>query len=110
MFEQLALRPRLHRVKDFHYPLRISTKKTTMVYTRAGATTPTFNPLHKKYHKFNEVYKLLVTTKIANLLFTKYRMRNEAQEVCVRENSVEMNELESLKLVEIDLKLKALET
>ena len=37
-------------------------------------------------------------------------MRNEVQEVCVREKSVEMSELESLKLVEIDLKLNALET
>ena len=37
-------------------------------------------------------------------------MRNETQEVCVRENSVKMNELESLKLVKIDLKLGALET
>ena len=25
-FEQLALRPHLHRVKDFHYPPRIFTK------------------------------------------------------------------------------------
>ena len=37
-------------------------------------------------------------------------MRNEAQKVYVRENSVEMIELESLKLVKIDLKLRALET
>jgi len=37
-------------------------------------------------------------------------MRNEAHEICVRENSVEMNELESLKLVEIDLELRDLET
>ena len=35
-------------------------------------------------------------------------MRNEAQEVCVRENSVLKNEFKGLKLVEIDLKLRAL--
>ena len=28
--------PALHHVKDFHYPLRIFHKKTTIVYTRPG--------------------------------------------------------------------------
>jgi len=41
--------------------------------------------------------------------FLKYKIRNEAQKVCVRKNSVEMNEFESLKPVEIDLDLRALE-
>ena len=36
-------------------------------------------------------------------------MRSEAQEVCERENSVEMNEFKSKKYVEIDLEMRALE-
>ena len=36
-------------------------------------------------------------------------MRSEAQEVCERKNSVEMNEFKSWKLVEIGLKLRSLE-
>ena len=35
-------------------------------------------------------------------------MRSEAQEVCERENLVEMNEFKSWKLVEIGLEMRAL--
>jgi len=36
-------------------------------------------------------------------------MRSEAQEVCERENSIEMNEFKSWKLAKVGLKMRALE-
>ena len=84
-----------------------------MVYTRSEYTTPILNSLQNRQYKANEIYKLLVTTKITNTLFynfLSYRMRSEAQKICERENSVEMNEFKSWKLAEIDLKMRALES
>ena len=95
-FKHKTLHPRFHRVKGFHYPLRIFPqrslhKETTMVYTRPKYTTPTLSPLHKRQHKTNEIYKLLVTTKITNNLFynfLQYLMCDGAQKVCERENQL----------------------
>ena len=42
------------------------------IYTSPKYTTPTLNHLHKRYHKANEVYKLLVTTKITNNHFYNF--------------------------------------
>ena len=102
-----------HRVKDFNYPLRIFHKWATIIYTRSEVYN---SNLQSSTHEVTRSQWSLQALgdhkdhKPSLYNFLGYRTRNETQGVYVRENSVEMNRLESLKLVKIDLKLRDFET
>jgi len=92
--------------REGHYPIRIFSqislhKGIIMVYIRLEYTTLTLNPLHKRQHKANEVYKFFVTTKITNNLFYNflyYLMWDGAKEVCKRENQLKWINLRAKNL------------